>query len=231
MTDYFNTDQAGTLFSPDDVFIAGDGSDTGFDTGWLGQPAWDPTTPPVDTGISDPGWQVPTDYMPDPGLFPPASESPPADAFYQPIPDVQVSPVDTGGGFSLQNLTAAALAALQLVRAYQQTGGQIQNPTAANRAASASSGTIITRSASGAVQSTRPPVGVATVTSDGGLIVNNGNGTFDYVSPTGQRTTRSYGGTGAAGGGGVPTLPGGLSTNTLLIGGAAVLALLMLKGK
>ena len=65
-------------------------------------------------------------------------------------------------------------------------------------------------------------VGVPVVQRDGSTIVNNGNGTQTVTSPTGaQRTvSTSYQ---------APTTFGGIPTNYLLIGGAALAALLLLR--
>lgn len=65
-------------------------------------------------------------------------------------------------------------------------------------------------------------VGVPVVQPDGSVIVNNGNGTQTVTSPTGaQRTvSTSYQ---------APTTFGGIPTNYLLIGGAALAALLLLR--
>lgn len=188
----------------------------------------------------DPISTTPETTPTDTTLFPPAAESPPASAFAYPIPEVTTGPGNTyygpagtngDSGINLQSVTAAAMAAVSLVRAFQQTGGVVQNPAAANRTVNASTGLVVTRGVNGAVEQTRPAVGVATVTSDGGLMVNNGNGTFDYVSPTGQRTTRNYttAATNALAASGAAF--GGVSTQTLMLAGGGLLALLLLSKK
>jgi len=71
----------------------------------------------------------------------------------------------------------------------------------------------------------RPPVpGVPVRQADGSTVVNNGNGTQTVTYPNGTRTTMStaVAGTGAF---------GGISTNTLLIAGAGLAALLLLRRK
>jgi hypothetical protein len=71
----------------------------------------------------------------------------------------------------------------------------------------------------------RPPVvGVPVRQADGSTVVNNGNGTQTVTYPNGTRTTMS---TSTAGAGTF----GGVSTNTLLIAGAGLAALLLLRRK
>lgn len=196
--------------------------------------------------LNDPAWDIGPMFTPDPTipdttgtspvndpLFPSGiTESPPASAFYTDIPTFTIAPdgtVASNSGVNLQGITNAALAAVQIIRAFQGSGGVVQNPTAANRAASSSSGLVVTRNNNGTLTQQRPAVGVATVTSDGGLVVNNGNGTFDYVDATGNRSTRSYPPSGTSTGTGAIA---GIPANTLLLVGGGLLALLMLnKGK
>lgn len=196
--------------------------------------------------LNDPAWDIGPLFTPDPSipdttgtspvndpLFPGGiTESPPASAFYTDIPTFTIAPdgtVASNSGVNLQGITNAALAAVQIIRAFQGSGGVVQNPTAANRAASSSSGLVVTRNTNGTLTQQRPAVGVATVTSDGGLVVNNGNGTFDYVDATGGRSTRSYPPSGTSTGTGAIA---GIPANTLLLVGGGLLALLMLnKGK
>lgn len=208
-------------------------------------PGYDPIySSPGATG--DPGWDIGPLFTPDPSipdttgtspvndpLFPGGiTESPPASAFYTDIPTFTITPdgtVQSNSGVNLQGITNAALAAVQIIRAFQGSGGVVQNPTAANRAASSSSGLVVTRNNNGTLTQQRPAVGVATVTSDGGLVVNNGNNTFDYVDATGNRSTRSYPPSGTSTGTGAIA---GIPANTLLLVGGGLLALLMLnKGK
>jgi len=193
----------------------------------------------------DSAWDIGPLFTPDPmipdttgtspandPLFPSGyTEAPPASAFYTDIPTFTIAPdgtVQSNSGVNLQGITNAALAAVQIIRAFQGTGGVVQNPTAANRAASSSSGLVVTRNANGTLTQQRPAVGVATVTSDGGLVVNNGNGTFDYVGPDGNRSTRSYPLSGTTTGTGALA---GMSSTTMLLIGGGLLALLALNKK
>ncbi|WP_448360509.1 hypothetical protein [Fluviibacter sp.] len=183
----------------------------------------DPTVDPIPSASAYDGWP-----QTDP-LFPQNVESPPASAFYTDIPTVDVLPVSASGpGVSLNQITAAALAALQVVNAFKSGGSRVQNPTTANTAASASTGMIVSRTATGGVTAGKPAVGVATITSDGGMIVNNGNGTFDYVSPSGQRTTRTYSTQSAGGVSSVSSGAFGIDSKTLMIVGGIGLAALLL---
>jgi len=71
----------------------------------------------------------------------------------------------------------------------------------------------------------RPPVpGVPVANRDGSVTVNNGNGTQTITYPNGTSKTMS---TAVAGAGGF----GGISTNTLLLAGAGLAALLLLRRK
>lgn len=71
----------------------------------------------------------------------------------------------------------------------------------------------------------RPPVpGIPVTNRDGSVVVNNGDGTQTVTYPNGTRTTMS---TSTAGAGTF----GGVSTNTLLIAGAGLAALLLLRRK
>jgi hypothetical protein len=71
----------------------------------------------------------------------------------------------------------------------------------------------------------RPPVpGVPVANRDGSVTVNNGNGTQTVTYPNGTSKTMS---TAVAGAGGF----GGISTNTLLLAGAGLAALLLLRRK
>lgn len=151
-----------------------------------------------------------------------------------PIPDVVINPqpVNTSGGF-FTGITAAMNAALQLVNAYKQVRNPVlNNPTTVTTGGVRrvnSNGTITVTAPNGKVTTSLPQVGVAQTTTDGGLIVNNGDGTYTYIDQAGQRYVRSYQTTPAGGGTNVSLLGG---NNTMLIaGGVGVIALLMLSKK
>lgn len=137
----------------------------------------------------------------------------------------------------IQGITQAALSALQVVSAFRALSAPTLQPRArvvqADGSVSviSSNGTIQTRSPSGAVVSTRPPVGVPQATIDGSFVVNNGDGSFTRVTASGQSERLQYTTTSP---GSIPgsTIGGlGISAPVLLIGGAAILLLAMRKGK
>jgi hypothetical protein len=73
----------------------------------------------------------------------------------------------------------------------------------------------------------RPPVpGIPVTNRDGSVVVNNGNGTQTVTYPNGTRTTMPVSVAGAGTG-----AFGGISTNTLLLAGAGLAALLLLRRK
>ena len=80
-------------------------------------------------------------------------------------------------------------------------------------------GTITTRNANGTVTTTQIPPGAAYPLPSGGVVTNNGNGTYTTVLPNGTSSTTSYSATATA------------SSSTLLLVGAAVLALVLLGKK
>lgn len=130
-----------------------------------------------------------------------------------PIPEIVVEsappPVVDQGAFSginarevINTISSAALSALNVVGAYRKldaAGGAMVNTQA--RAVSPSgtvvsaldNGTVQTRSPSGQVTITRPPAGQAQSTTNGNVVVNNGDGTFTLISPNGQTRVIQYG--------------------------------------
>lgn len=99
----------------------------------------------------------------------------------------------------IQGVSSAALAALQLVKAYRSLDTPTIQTTARSRAANGAvsvvgnNGLIQTRQANGAITAGKPPVGVPQATPNGNYIVNNGDGTYTVVAPTGASQTLSYG--------------------------------------
>lgn len=174
----------------------------------------------------DPTWELP-----------PVDYSPPA--FEVPIPTVPgftgpaPAPVGSGGGNWLQTITAAAMAAIQINAAYRAS----QNPQVVNQPRGVlpngatqqvnPNGTISTRQPSGQVTTTRPPVGTPYTAADGSIIINNGNGTYDRITPAGQRQTLPYAGAASGGGFDMGGSIAGIPT-PLLIGGAALAAILLI---
>lgn len=200
------------------------------------------------TDIADPmtsfdpaGWGgdvLPTYDVPplieEPLLFPEAFVSPPASAFEAPIPEITITPnsapTTASGGFSLRDLTGAVkevtgatVSVLQTVRAFQSTGGRVIDPTTPSRAAN-NSGMLVTRNSNGTITTTRTPVGVATVTADGGMVINNGDGTYTSIDRNGRSVTRRYTDS-VQTSTSLPATLGGIDGSTLLLAGGAVLAM------
>lgn len=153
-----------------------------------------------------------------------------------PIPTVDYSdPSGTGntGGISISSLMVGAL---QLVKSWQTVQAAIKgNPQSTTATGGTkttmSNGTIVTREPNGKTTTTLPPVGVPMATVDGGLIVNNGNGTYEYIGANGTRQTRQYssGSSGGAVSAGSSGMIFGMPKNTAyMIGAAALVGVLML---
>lgn len=195
---------------------------------------------PSDVQIPDYGWGEPGD------VFPPAYDVVTVDEASQLPTDILVGGngggvVEVGGNFLpspspadpglsvgqiLRDANAIMLDALKLVDSYRR----LTNPQTPNRVAQARVGSSTVRAtpgglietidASGRVTRRKPPVGQPQMTTDGSMIVNNGDGTYTSISPSGAMSTNRYPAEAGA------TAPGGYST-ALLIGGA-VLALAVL---
>jgi hypothetical protein len=122
---------------------------------------------------------------------------------------------------AVQGATSLALAAIQVSQAYQRAQRPASVPagsrvsTGGNRVTAQPDGRVTVRTTDGKVQAQRPPVGVPYATADGGVIVNNGDGTYTYASNSGATVTRQY------------TAEGGAS-KALMYGGAALAAVLLL---
>lgn len=122
----------------------------------------------------------------------------------------------------IKSLTSAALAVISVIKAYQSLDTPKVQQTArrVNPDGSVSvigdNGLIQTRTPDGRIVSTVPPVGIPQASISGNYIVNNGDGTYTVVSPTGQSQTIRYASqTGAGGGGNLGIL--------LMVGAAALL--------
>jgi hypothetical protein len=153
---------------------------------------------------------------------------------YSPLPDPTLSyhdpvydPPPVGGPAPSEpttsiwdSITQAATAAIRVRAAYQQS----QHPTtpAARPGGGAitatATGMLITRNPlTGAVQTSRPAVGVRYALPDGRTMVNNGDGTFSLISGFGAETRVSY------------SAAGGDATNWVLYGALGLGALLLLR--
>lgn len=130
------------------------------------------------------------------------------------------------------NWSQAAAAIVAGVVAWQKAGGL--NPILGNSQRVGSSvvtpnpnGTITTRYANGQTVVSKMPVGQPYVMPDGSTVVNNGDGTITTVRANGTTSRSAIPNVSGAAGGGI----GGMSTQTLMIVGAGVAALLLLGGK
>lgn len=206
----------------DPIFSGDFGQTPGFSFDWDGQSI---EVRPADV--------IPDIPMPDPINLDVAQPLPPIEwdpITFDPIADnslINTLPVDTRSGnpivpavtpqpnsssWSLTNVTqgisAAAMAALQLVKAYRQLDTPTIQPQArvvrSGNAVSVvgNNGLIQTRDASGNIVAGKPPVGVPQATLTGNYIVNNGDGTYSVVAPDGTTRVMQYGG-GASGGDGL----------------------------
>ena len=95
-------------------------------------------------------------------------------------------------------------------------------------------GTITTRNqTTGAVSTTIPAVGKAYQTPDGNIVTNNGNGTYTVVKPDGTRYVGNYTSTSTTGNLTTGAGSGFFSNpqNVMLAGGAALVLVLLMKGK
>ena len=135
-----------------------------------------------------------------------------------------------------RNVTSAALSAISVVRAWEARKLPV-NTTArstdaqGNIVLARSDGLLYTRSSTGQVTAARPPVGLPQTTVDGYIVVNNGDGTFSKVSPTGATTQERYGTMPAPAAGGVPMsgMAGMNQATMLYLAGAAALFLILRK--
>jgi hypothetical protein len=98
----------------------------------------------------------------------------------------------------IKDATAAMVAALGLVQAYRSlTSKPAPNPVAQARQGSNTvranpNGTITTTTATGQTRTARPPVGQPQMTTDGTMIVNNGDGTYTRIGRDGQSVINRY---------------------------------------
>ena len=171
----------------------------------------------LDPTLSDPTAATSTD-------LPSVLNTPPNPFDFSSVPNNPLSPpASVAGSSTLSNqdpLSAAAggiitALAAGAVKALLPALG-ITVPNATTQTVNAN-GTITTRNANGTVTTTQIPAGQAYPLPTGGVVTNNGNGTYTTVLPNGTSTTTSY--TAAS------------SSSTLLLVGAAVLALVLLGKK
>jgi hypothetical protein len=98
----------------------------------------------------------------------------------------------------IKDATAAMVAALGLVQAYRAlTSKPAPNPVAQarqgqNTVRANPNGTITTTAPNGQTRTARPPVGQPQMTTDGTMIVNNGDGTYTRIGRDGQSVINRY---------------------------------------
>lgn len=128
----------------------------------------------------------------------------------------------------IQGISAAALAVISLIKAYRSLDTPKINTVArkVNQDGSVSvitdNGMVSTQGPNGQIVTTKPPIGIPQATVNGNMVVNNGDGTYTVVSPSGQSATFRYG----ANNGGSSDLGGFEITPTLLALGVGVLFLM-----
>jgi hypothetical protein len=173
--------------------------------------------PPVSFGGEE---RLPTDLPPYEYGAPQAPEAPIPTVTYTP-------PAPTSREWSVEQVittvTRAADQAIKLVRAWE-TRKLPANPVA--RATDAQGRTVLakgdgmvyTRDTQGRVSASRPAVGLPQTTVDGFVIVNNGDGTFTRITPSGARETLRY----------AQAAPGGAGAGVglLVVAGIAAFALM-----
>lgn len=145
----------------------------------------------------------------------------------QPTQEVVTNPANLpapsgSGASSNTNYGALIAAGLSLVKAYQAA----QNPAVRTytQSTQARANGTVAQVVAGHVVTTKPPVGVPFQMANGGIITNNGDGTFTTISPTGQTTTTAYAGNLGVG-------SSSINSTTLLIAAAGLGALLLLRGR
>jgi len=210
-------------------------------------PEFDVSIPEYGDDIYTTAWDADPIYGPPiPGeTYPPAYDVVTVDDAAQLPADILVGGsgggvVEVGGNFApnpdpgnpglsvgqvLRDANGIMLEALKLVDSYRR----LVNPQPPNRVVQARVGSstvratpdgmIVTVDASGRTVRTKPPVGQPQMTTDGSMIVNNGDGTYTSISPSGAMATNRYPTTGAA--------ASSNYTTPLLIGGA-ILAIVAL---
>lgn len=130
----------------------------------------------------------------------------------------------------IQGISSAALASINLIKAYQSLSTPVVQTTAravrsdGSVAVVGNNGLIQTRTPGGAVSGARPPVGIPQATLDGNYIVNNGDGTYTVVSPDGRTAHYSYSSE-------TTTRFLGLTDNQLMLGAGALFAVALLARK
>lgn len=155
--------------------------------------------PPLADGLPD---TIPVEI--DAGWMPPYSEVGTGgiiDAGPSILPAVLPVTGGTGPDWSpaqiVREVTQAALDALKVVAAWRALNNPPPNRVTQARVGNTTvranpDGTISRTGADGRVTRSKPPVGQPQVTTDGSLIVNNGDGTYTSISPQGASVVNRY---------------------------------------
>lgn len=137
------------------------------------------TAPAAATGLNDAVAEAPAD----------APVDVPASSFFE----------DVTWDETVGRLTGLAIAAIRVHQAYQGANQPPVQPAVTttrtgNSQTARNDGTLVTVDpATGRAVVTRPPAGVPyELPGEAGAVINNGNGTYTVVSPSGQTVTRSY---------------------------------------
>ena len=186
----------------------------------------DPYNPGSNINVPDP-FAVNPFLNPDAGIAGNAATSPGTTAPPGPtVPAPPNSPAYSPGAV-FQQITQAALQALGVVKAFRQLDAPTVQPVARTVRPNGTvsvigdNGLIQSRTTQGTVTASRPPVGVPQATLSGNYIVNNGDGSYNVISPSGQSVRYSYSNDTPANGLGIST--------PVLIGGGLLLLLLLKK--
>lgn len=168
-------------------------------------PPSSPTTPPPPPPVnSGPGWRLPD------------------------IGQIGRDIFGSGAGI-LRDATVAARNALTLVQTVRaiQSGGNGYSANGSQRIVRPD-GTVLVVDSNGRRRIEQVRAGVAEQTPDGGFVINNGDGTYTRVGPSGSRQTFRYGSGGGMQSpiGGGFSIPGGMN-QWLIIGGAALAAVVV----
>lgn len=190
----------GEVFSADSLpaDVWGFGTPTSVNVWNFPAPAFDMAPP--DFGVAPvPAWSTPPANVW--GLPAPALDTAPAVQPRPPPVEAPQPPRTDNFAFTketVNTISAAALAALQLVKAYKNldsprvlTQARAQTPQGAVSALD--TGIVQTRTLDGKIVNTRPPAGFAQSTVTGSIIVNNGDGTYTLIERDGSRRVIQYG--------------------------------------
>lgn len=136
------------------------------------------------------------------------------------------SPTDDAFTRTLDRAVEVGIAALRLNQAYRQAGSpapRVSGSVGGVSTVAGRDGWLVTTTSAGTTRR-MPTRGQPYLTPDGATVLNNGDGSYDLIEPTGARQTLRYAGAATSSGGALASLSA--IPPALLIGGAlALLAL------